>query len=378
MIAECAIYDQNIYSLPILFAYHRDLGLRSIEVETPVTRFVDVRNMVRWATTTGPETIIGGMIGYLRDDFRRWESFDKTARVASHTPLGVIELMPTSDLETYAFKYVNGHPSNPARGFQTVTAFGVLADVHNGYPTLLAEMTLLTALRTAATSAMVATELARPDSTTMAMIGAGSQAEFQALGFRAALGIDRLRVWDTDPEALEKFLRNLAPLGFGITVATSAADAVAGADIITTCTADKALATVLTSDLVVPGVHINAIGGDCPGKTELEAAILDRASVFVEYPPQTRVEGEIQQMAPDFPVTELWKVIVGTAPGRTSAEQITLFDSVGFAIEDFSALRYLRDSVAATDFFDEIDLVAAPENPKDLFGMIGALSPVGG
>ena len=102
--------------MSILFAYHRDLGLYSIEVETPVTRFVDVRNMVRWATTTGPETIIGGMIGYLRDDFRRWESFDKTARVASHTPLGVIELMPTSDLETYAFKYVNGHPSNPARG----------------------------------------------------------------------------------------------------------------------------------------------------------------------------------------------------------------------------------------------------------------------
>ena len=346
-------------------------------METAVTRFVDVRNMVRWATTTGPESIIGGMIGYLRDDFRRWESFDKTARVASHTPLGVIELMPTSDLETYAFKYVNGHPSNPARGFQTVTAFGVLADVHNGYPTLLAEMTLLTAFRTAATSAMVAQELARPDSTTMAMIGAGSQAEFQALGFRAALGIDRLRIWDTDPEALEKFVRNLAPLGFDITVATSAADAVTGADIITTCTADKALATVLTSDLVAPGVHINAIGGDCPGKTELEAAILARASVFVEYPPQTRVEGEIQQMASDFPVTELWRVIVGTEPGRTSAEQITLFDSVGFAIEDFSALRYLRDSVADTDFFDEIDLVAAPENPKDLFGMIGALSPVG-
>jgi len=347
-------------------------------VEAPVTRFVDVRNMVRWATTTGVESVIGGMIGYLLDDFRRWESFDKTSRVASHTPLGVIELMPTSDLETYAFKYVNGHPSNPARGFQTVTAFGVLADVHNGYPTLLAEMTLLTALRTAATSAMVAAELARPDSTMMAMIGAGSQAEFQALGFRAALGIERLRIWDTDPEALEKFVRNLAPLGFDITVATSTADAVTGADIITTCTADKALATVLTSDLVIPGVHINAIGGDCPGKTELEAAILDRASVFVEYPPQTRVEGEIQQMGPDFPVTELWKVIVGTKPGRTSAEQITLFDSVGFAIEDFSALRYLRDSVANTDFFDEIDLVAAPENPKDLFGMIGVLSPVGG
>ncbi len=343
-----------------------------------MTQFVDVRNMVRWATELGPEQIIGGIIEYVRDDFRRWESFDKTPRVASHTPLGVIELMPTSDQDTYAFKYVNGHPSNPSRGYQTVTAFGVLAEVHNGYPTLLAEMTLLTALRTAATSAMVARELARPDSTTMAMIGTGSQSEFQALGFRAALGIRTLRIWDTDPEAMAKFVRNLAPLGFDITVATSPADALAGCDIVTTCTADKALATVLTSDLIEPGMHINAIGGDCPGKTELEAAILTRADVFVEYPPQTRVEGEIQQMDPDFAVTEIWRVVAGLTTGRTSHEQITLFDSVGFAIEDFSALRYLRDSVAGTDYFEEIDLVASPEDPKDLFGLIGVLSPVGG
>lgn len=343
-----------------------------------MTRFVDVGNMVRWIRDQGPIGIIAGMVEYLESDFRRWETFDKTPRVASHTPFGVIELMPTSDMETYGFKYVNGHPSNPARGFQTVTAFGVLADVHNGYPTFLTEMTVLTALRTAATSAMVAKALARKDSKTMALIGAGSQAEFQSLAIRGTTGVDTLRVWDTDPAAMEKFVRNLEPLGFHITVATSGADAVNGADIVTVCTADKTNATVLTHDMVAPGMHINAIGGDCPGKTELDASILDDATVFVEFPEQTRIEGEIQNKAADFPVTEFWKVLTGAADGRTSAEQITVFDSVGFAIEDFSALRYVRDAVDGTDFYEDIDLVANPDSPKDLFGFVGAMAPVGG
>ncbi|MBN9612370.1 MAG: ornithine cyclodeaminase, partial [Actinobacteria bacterium] len=293
-----------------------------------------------------------------------------------HTPFGVIELMPISDPDTYAFKYVNGHPSNPARGFQTVTAFGVLADVHNGYPVFLAEMTLLTALRTAATSAVAAKALARPDSRILGMIGAGSQAEFQALGIRGALGIDRLRVYDVDPDAMAKLVRNLTPLGFEIEVCSSSAEAARGADVVTSCTADKTQAQVLDVADIDPGTHINAIGGDCPGKTELDPRILSRGPVFVEYAPQTRVEGEIQNLDPDFPVTELWQVLTGAAAGRESTEQVTIFDSVGFAIEDYSALRYLRDSVSGTELAQDIDLIAAPDDPKDLFGMVGAPVPL--
>ena len=341
-----------------------------------MTGFVGVADMVRWVRTRGAQTIMTAMADVVEADFRRWESFDKAPRVASHTPFGVIELMPISDPDTYAFKYVNGHPFNPSRGYQTVTAFGVLADVHNGYPVFLSEMTLLTALRTAATSAMVARHLARPESRTMAMIGTGSQAEFQALAFGGVLGIDRLRIHDIDPAAMEKFVRNMTPHGFSITVCASASDAVAGTDVVTTCTADKAVAQVLRASDVRPGMHINTIGGDCPGKTELDPAVLDRGAVFVEYEPQTRVEGEIQNRSADFPVTEFWEVLAGRAPGRTGAEQVTIFDSVGFAIEDFSALRFLRGDVAGTDFVTEIDLVAAPEDPKDLFGMAGAPAPV--
>lgn len=337
-----------------------------------MVRFVDVPNMRRWLVDTGIENAIEGIADTLVEDFKRWELFDKTPRVASHSEVGVIELMPASDGVQYGFKFVNGHPSNPARGLQTVTAFGVLADVQSGYPTLWSEMTILTALRTAATSAMVARVLAPEGATTMAMIGTGTQSEFQALGFRRLLGIHSLRIWDTDPHAMDTFERNMRPLGFDIVRATSAAEAVEGAQIITTCTADKVNATILTDDMVKPGVHLNAIGGDCPGKTELDARILHRGDIFVEYPEQTRIEGEIQQLDADHPVTEMWRVLRGEATGRTSVEQITIFDSVGFAIEDFSALRYLDAALDGTDYFTEVDIIAEPTDPKDLFSLVAA------
>ncbi|NDV00245.1 ornithine cyclodeaminase [Pseudoroseicyclus tamaricis] len=338
-------------------------------------RFVSVDAMMRLVHHVGVESFLTGLAAYVEADFRRWESFDKSPRVASHSPGGVIELMPTSDGALYAFKYVNGHPQNGRLGRQTVTAFGVLAEVDTGYPTLLSEMTLLTALRTAATSAVAARALARPDSRTMALIGNGAQSEFQALAFRALLGIETLRLYDIDPAATERCAANLAPLGFSITRCTSAEEAVQGADIVTTATADKRQATILSDNMVGAGQHLNAVGGDCPGKTELAEAILHRASIFVEYPEQTRIEGEIQQLAPDHAVTELWQVLSGLAPGRTGADQITLFDSVGFATEDFSALRFVADCIAGTEYFEELDLLADPDEPRDLFGMLMRARP---
>ena len=335
-----------------------------------MVRYVGVKNMIDLVTAMGRERFLVGLAQYIEDDFRRWPQFDKIARVASHSRDGVIELMPTSDGELYGFKYVNGHPINTHRGLSTVTAFGVLSDVDTGYPLLLSEMTIATALRTAATSALAASVLARRGTRSMAVIGLGAQSEFQALAFKALLGVKALRVFDIDPLATAKFLANLDGLGFEIVPCTSVADAVLGVDIVTTITADKTNATILTDAMVGPGVHINAVGGDCPGKTELDAAILRRADVFVEYPPQTRMEGEIQQMEPDFPVTELWQVITGEAVGRRSDTQITIFDSVGFATEDFSTLRYLYDQTGATGFYSELDLLAAPLDPKNLFGLI--------
>jgi ornithine cyclodeaminase len=335
-----------------------------------VVPFVSVDHMMKLVLKVGIDRFLTELAATIEEDFRRWPVFDKTPRVASHSKEGVIELMPTSDGTLYGFKYVNGHPKNTRDGRQTVTAFGVLSDVGNGYPMLLTEMTILTALRTAATSAVAAKFLARPNARTMAIIGNGAQSEFQARAFRSLLGIDRLRLYDIDASATGKCARNLAGLGFTIAECASVEEAVGGADIITTVTADKQYATILSDNHVGPGVHINAVGGDCPGKTELSKDILLRSDIFVEYPPQTRIEGEIQQLPAEHPVIELWQVMTGEAEGRRSADQITLFDSVGFAIEDFSALRYVREKIAEHGMFTELDLLADPDEPRDLYGML--------
>lgn len=332
--------------------------------------FVSVDHMMQLIHQVGIEKMLSGIAGYLEQDFKRWPDFDKTPRVASHSAEGVIELMPTSDGDLYGFKYVNGHPKNTKEGLQTVTAFGLLAEVSSGYPVLLSEMTLLTALRTAATSALVAKYLAPKKAETMALIGNGAQSEFQALAMRALCGITKLRLYDIDPAATRKTHQNLLDQGFEMSVCTSGEEAVQGADIITTCTADKQYATILTDNMVGAGLHINAIGGDCPGKTELHRDILGRSDVFVEYTPQTRIEGEIQQMPEDFPVTEMWQVMTGSKAGRANEDQITLFDGVGFAIEDYAALRFVRDQLQETGLYQQLDMIADPDDPRDLFGML--------
>jgi len=325
----------------------------------------------------GPARFIAELAAEIEADYRRWEEFEKSARLASHSTDGVIELMPTSDGKLYSFKYVNGHPKNTAKGLLTVTAFGVLADVGTGYPLLLSEMTFVTALRTAAISALAASKMARPASRVMAIIGNGAQSEFQAIAFHQIVGIRELKLYDTDSHATAKLIRNLTRLqipDLKFTRCASVAEAVRGADIVTTVTADKCNATILTPEMIEPGMHLNAVGGDCPGKTELHADILRAKDVriVVEFEPQARIEGEIQQLAGEGQVVELADVLLGKQPARLTDRDVTLFDSVGFALNDFSALRYLhRLNAELPEGGQSIDLVPEPEDPKDLFAALG-------
>jgi ornithine cyclodeaminase len=335
-----------------------------------MTRFLDVATLRDLVASIGLEQFTAELAETIRQDFVRWPDFAKSPRTANYFPAGVIELMPVSDHEFYSFKYVNGHPANILLGFPTVMGFIVLAEVSTGKPLLIAEGTISTAIRTAATSALAASKLANPNARTMAIIGCGAQSEFQTVAFKRMLGILEVRYFDVDPAAMEKFEHNLAEAGLQLRRAGSIGEAVTGADIVTLATADKKHAAVLTPEMVQPGIHINAIGGDCPGKTELHPDILAGSRVFVEFEPQSRHEGDVQQMTPDFQVTELWKVLAGLEPGRQSPDEVTVFDSVGFAIEDFSMARYLYNLAEQKNLGSKLDLVAIPSNPKDMYGLL--------
>ena len=326
----------------------------------------DIKELV---DTVGLEKFIKALLKEMRQNFLRWNEFQKSPRHASHFDHGVVELMPICDKEFYAFKYVNGHPGNPDQGLLTVAATGMLASVKTGYPLLVSEMTVLTAFRTAVASALASEYLARKNSATIAMIGTGAQGEFQALALNFALGCKKIQYFDVDPGAMQKFANNLESFDLELYSCKSIEEAVQNADIIVTATADKLHGEILEDYLVKPGVHINAIGGDCPGKTELTHDTMLRSKVVVEYLPQTKNEGEIQRI--DSPIyAELWEIINGSKPGRESDDEITVFDSVGFALEDFTILKYVYQQAQKHNIGKDVNLTPDIDDPKDLFSLL--------
>lgn len=333
-------------------------------------KVITVRDIQKLIASIGIENFLGRLITTLEHDFSRWHDFRKSSRHATHYPQGVIELMPCADDQFYTFKYVNGHPGNTLKGKLSVIAIGQLSDAVTGYPLLLTEMTLLTAFRAAATSALAAKYLARHDAETLSIIGTGAQAEFQILGFKQVFPLKEIRFYDRDPAAMVKFARNLENYPFALTPCATIQEAVRQSDIVITATAAHGRQQLFNLPDIAPGTHINAIGGDRPGKTELPPDLLEAAKIVVEYLPQSLSEGEVQQCSPEPIPAELWELVTGSKEGRENDDQITLFDSVGFALEDYSALRLIYELAFEYSLGQEMDLLPEPANPKDLFGLL--------
>lgn len=324
----------------------------------------DVRALIE---RVGVDDFFKTLIARLKNDYAHWHDFQKTPRHATHFEHGVIELMPICGKDYYTFKLVNGHPDNPKRNKLTVVATGMLADVESGYPLMISEMTVLTAFRTAATSALASTFLAKANTNTLCMIGTGSQSEFQARAHMSVFDIDRIQFFDLDPAAMSKFENNMRDCDIELAPCSNAKTAVHNADIVTTATAYKQHANVLEYDWLELGQHINGVGGDCPGKTELDQTTVDSSKIVVEYLAQTKVEGEIQHLSGQSIYAELWELASQQKPGREDDVEITLFDSVGFALEDYTVLKYVYELANQFDIGQSIELIPAIDDPKNLW-----------
>ncbi len=338
-------------------------------------KIITVESLTKLINLHGFDNYLRDLMHALGRDFVRWDSFTQIPRAAMHVKGGVLELMPICDNELYyTYKYVNCHPKNPLIGKQTVVATGQLSRIDTGYPIMFSEMTILTALRTAATSALATDLMARYNAHRVALIGTGAQSEFQIRGLQLVRDISEVRYFDIDSNAMDKFEKNMANTSLKFVRCKSVEEAIRGADIITVCTACKAHVDVIKNEWVKAGVHINALGGDTVGKTELEASILSRCRIVVEYFDQATIEGEIQRLsknkAKKFVYAELYEIIIGAKKGRESDSEITLFDSVGIALEDYSVLRLTYELAQRYTIGEKENFIPVMKDPKNLMGMI--------
>ncbi len=338
-------------------------------------KIISVESLTKILKHHGFDNFMMDLMRSLKRDYGRWQSFTKMPRPAMHVPSGVIELMPICDNQLYyTFKYVNCHPKNTLIGQQTVVATGQLSRIDTGYPLMFSEMTLLTALRTAATAALATDLMARKNTHVLTIIGTGAQSEFQVQGLQLVRDITEVRYFDTDSKAMDKFEKNMSNKHLKLVRCKDVQEATIGADIITVCTACKAHVDVIKNEWVKEGVHINALGGDTVGKTELELGILSRSRIVVEYFDQAFIEGEIQRLskkqAKKMAHGELHEVVRGLKKGRENDEEITLFDSIGIALEDYSALRLTYELAEKYNIGEERNITPVLKDPKDLISTL--------
>ncbi len=270
---------------------------------------------------------------------------------------GDFRAMPAAVPHAAGMKWVCVYPQNPSRGLPTVIGTLVYNDPDTGYPLAIMDATDITDYRTGATAAVAAKYLARPDSQTLGLIGAGRQAHTQLLAHAEMFRLKEIRVYDRSPDAVKRFIKSLPE--YPIKEAT--VEKAAASDIV--CTVTPAREPVLKKEWVVPGTHINAIGADAPGKEELEPAILKGAIVVVDDLRQASSGGEINVPIKKglFSVNDIYatldEIIVGRKPGRQDPKAVTIFDSTGVAIEDIAVAKLLYDKAKQMGACLSINLV---------------------
>jgi len=270
---------------------------------------------------------------------------------------GDFRAMPAALPGGAGIKWVNVHPGNRARNLPTVMAVIIYNDRETGYPLAVMEATIITAYRTGASAAIAAKYLARKNSSTLGIIGAGMQAHTQVLAHTGLFTFEKVNIFDISEETAKRLMAAFPDLPMRFTSIEEAA----ASDIV--CTLTPARSPIVKREWLLPGTHINAVGADAAGKEELEPSILKAAKVVVDDLRQASSGGEINVPVAKgiYSVNEIYgtlpEIVAGKKPGRADDREITVFDSTGIAIEDLAVARLIFDKAQRQGGYPQVELV---------------------
>jgi alanine dehydrogenase len=277
---------------------------------------------------------------------------------------GVLGLMPGFLPESAALgvKVITVFAHEPGSKHDSHQGGVVLFDPETGSPSALVDAGAITAIRTAAATALATDLLARPEASTLALLGSGTQARTHLEALSLVRPLERVRVWSRTRAHAEALAAEESDLrGIAIEVLADVATAVAGADIV--CTVTAAREAFFDRSLLAPGMHVNAIGASVPAFRELAVDVLPAVTLFTDRRESLEneawevIEGRKQGVIDaDYPVGEIGEVLTGVLPGRRSAEEVTLFRSLGLAIEDLAAARLVAERAIERNVGVEVDL----------------------
>ncbi len=299
------------------------------------------------------------VITVVEQAFRDWAEGKGSMPAKAYLPLeqGDFRAMPAALPGAAGVKWVNVHPQNLSRGLPTVMAIMIYNDPQTGYPLAVMDGTDITAYRTGAAAAIASKYLARQDSHTLGIIGAGRQAYTQIEAHAQLFSLNLVKVYDRSTEAAQKLIKFFPEYP----LKECSLEETAACDIVYTLTPSRA--PFVKKEWIAPGTHINAVGADAAGKEELEPAILKGAVVVVDDIRQASTAGEI-----NVPITKgiysinevygnLGEIIIGRKQGRKNKDVITVFDSTGVAIEDLAVAKLLYDKANKAGSYMSMDII---------------------
>jgi len=268
-----------------------------------------------------------------------------------HLKTGVIRL---GERAYFAAKLNGNFPGNPGRGLPTIQGVILLSEAGTGRVLAMMDSIRITALRTAAATAVAARHLARPDAHAVAIAGCGVQARAQITALSRVRRLERVAAFDLDPDRSARFASALSEqLGILVTPVRDLAAALAGSDICITCT--PSTTPILTRDMVFPGTFVAGVGADSESKSELAPDLLAAATVVVDVLDQAATIGDLHHaiaagvLDRSMVHAELGQVVTGARRGRRDDTEITVFDSTGMGIQDAAAAAFAYEKALATD-----------------------------